>query len=315
MSGRNRIHRDIRDSYHDHRDLPPERPFLRGPPLLQPPPPSLLEDLQIQEGEIRRQDAEIRRLLSDNHGLADDRMVLERELVAAKEELHRMNLMISDLRAEQDLQLREFSEKRHKLEGDVRAMESYKKEASQLRGEVQKLDEIKRELSGNVQLLRKDLAKLQSDNKQIPGMRAEVKDLQKELMHARDAIEYEKKEKFELMEQRQTMEKNMVSMAREVEKLRAELATVDSRPWGFGGSYGMNYNNMDGTFRGSYGENDTYLVLIMLTFLCDLIYIVDLYFDTSVFFFLFLRDLRKGVNITAMGLARRRNLVWIVIEI
>ena len=30
------------------------------------------------------------------------------------------------------------------------------------------------------------------------------------------------------------MEKNMVSMAREVEKLRAELATVDSRPWGFG---------------------------------------------------------------------------------
>lgn len=26
----------------------------------------------------------------------------------------------------------------------------------------------------------------------------------------------------------------MVSMAREVEKLRAELATVDSRPWGFG---------------------------------------------------------------------------------
>ncbi|CAH8255646.1 unnamed protein product [Arabidopsis lyrata] len=249
MSGRNRIHRD---SYHDRRELPPERPFLRGPPLLQPPPPSLLEDLQIQ-------DAEIRRLLNDNHRLADDRMVLERELVAAKEELHRMNLMISDLRAEQDLQSMEFSEKRHKLEGDVRAMESYKKEASQLRGEVQKLNEIKRELSGNVQMLRKDLAKLQSDNKQIPGMRAEVKDLQKELMHARDAIDYEKKEKFELMEQRQTMEKNMVSMAREVEKLRAELATVDSRPWGFGGSYGMNFNNMDGTFRGSYGENDSYL--------------------------------------------------------
>lgn len=50
----------------------------------------------------------------------------------------------------------------------------------------------------------------------------------------RGAIDYEKKEKFELMDQRQTMEKNMVSMAREVEKLRAELATVDSRPWGFG---------------------------------------------------------------------------------
>ena len=30
------------------------------------------------------------------------------------------------------------------------------------------------------------------------------------------------------------MEKNLVSMAREVEKLRAELANADSRPWGAG---------------------------------------------------------------------------------
>ncbi|VVB00232.1 unnamed protein product [Arabis nemorensis] len=252
MSGRNRIHREIRDGFHDRRGFSPERPFLRVPPLIQPPPPSLLEDLQMQEVEIRR-------LLNDNHRLAEDRGLLQRELSGAKEELHRMNLMISDLRAEQDLQSREFSEKRHKLEADVRVMESYKKEASQLRGEVQKLNEIKRELSGDVQILRKDLVKLQSDNKQIPGLRAEVKDLQKELMHARGAIDYEKKEKFELMEQRQTMEKNMVSMAREVEKLRAELATVDSRPWGFGESYGMNFNSMDGAFRGSYGGNDSFL--------------------------------------------------------
>lgn len=174
MSGRDRYHREVQDpSYHDRRRFTPERPFLRAPP-----PPSLLEDLQIQEAEIRR-------LLSDNHRLADDRVLLERELGAAKEELHRLNLMVSDLRAEQDLQAREFSEKRHKLEGDIRAMESYKKEASQLRGEAQKLSEIKRELSGDVQILRKDLVKLQSDNKQIPRLRAEVEDLQKELMHAR----------------------------------------------------------------------------------------------------------------------------------
>lgn len=174
MSGRDRYHREVQDPYHDRRRFTPERPFLRAPP----PPSSLLEDLQMQESEIRR-------LLNDNHRLADDRVLLERELGAAKEELHRLNLMISDLRAEQDLQAREFSEKRHKLEGDIRAMESYKKEASQLRGEVQKLSEIKRELSGDVQILRKDLVKLQSDNKQIPGLRAEVEDMQKELMHAR----------------------------------------------------------------------------------------------------------------------------------
>lgn len=33
------------------------------------------------------------------------------------------------------------------------------------------------------------------------------------------------------------MEKNLVSMAREVEKLRAELTSVDGRPWGAGMSH------------------------------------------------------------------------------
>lgn len=32
------------------------------------------------------------------------------------------------------------------------------------------------------------------------------------------------------------MEKNLVSMAREVEKLRADLASGDARPWGAGTS-------------------------------------------------------------------------------
>lgn len=50
----------------------------------------------------------------------------------------------------------------------------------------------------------------------------------------RTAIEFEKKENVELMEQRQVMEKNLVSMAREVEKLRAELAAGDGRMWSAG---------------------------------------------------------------------------------
>ena len=233
-----------------------------------------MEDLHVQTVEIQR-------LFNDNHRLAEHRVLLERELGSAKEELHRMNLAVSELRAEYDLQSRDFSER---MQDDARAMESYKEElhrmnlvisdlradkeeAAQLRGEVQKLNDIKRELSGDVEILRKDLVKLQSDNMQIPGLRAEVQDLKKELMHARynlesfiftilflveslsiwvsvvnggffvwnrGAIEYEKKEKFELMEHRQAMENNMVSMARDVEKLRAELAAVDSRPWGYG---------------------------------------------------------------------------------
>lgn len=153
----------------------------------------------------------------------------------------------------------------------------------------------------------------------------------------RGAIDYEKKEKFELMEQRQTMEKNMVSMAREVEKLRAELATVDSRPWGFGMILDLSWKHLV-FFNKSlancsvvicylfrwivwnelqqYGWRFPWFLWRKRYFFGTYAYIlvllsirVGLYFDTPYYFSLLLRDIRKGVNITAMGLPRRRNLV------
>jgi hypothetical protein len=45
----------------------------------------------------------------------------------------------------------------------------------------------------------------------------------------RNAFEYEKKANAEQLEQRQAMEKNLVDMARELEKLRAEAANAEKR--------------------------------------------------------------------------------------
>ncbi|EOY27078.1 DNA double-strand break repair rad50 ATPase isoform 2 [Theobroma cacao] len=226
MAGRNRI---PREAFNDRRGFPPERPFLRGPPLPQPPPhPVLLEE------ELEMQHAEIRRLLTDNRRLVEDRMAMQQEVGAAKEEIHRLNLVIGEIRVEQEVHSRELIEKGLKLEADIRATEPLKKEAVQLRTEVQKLKNVRQELTGQVQTLKQDVARLQVDNQQIPILRAEIDGLHQELMHARTAIDYEKKANIELMEQRQAMEKNMVSMAREVEKLRAELASVDGRPWAAG---------------------------------------------------------------------------------
>ena len=50
----------------------------------------------------------------------------------------------------------------------------------------------------------------------------------------RRAFEYEKKANEEQVEQKQAMEKNLVSMAREIEKLRAEELSVDRRARGLG---------------------------------------------------------------------------------
>ncbi|MBA0779326.1 hypothetical protein Gotri_003588 [Gossypium trilobum] len=246
MAGRNRI---PREAFNDRHGFPPERSFLRGPPLPQQRPhPVLLEE------ELEMQHAEIRRLLTDNSRLVEDRIAIRQELGAAKEEIHRLNLFIGDVRAEQELYSRGLIDKGLKLEADLRATEPIKKEVVQLREEVQKLNNNKQELTGQVQALKQDIGRLQADNQQIPVLRAEIDGLHQELMHARNAIDYEKKANIEMMEQRQAIEKNMVSMAREVEKLRAELAIVDGRPWAAaqGGPYGMKFHSPEGAFPASY---------------------------------------------------------------
>ena len=51
-------------------------------------------------------------------------------------------------------------------------------------------------------------------------------------LNERDAFEYEKAANNQQIHQRQATEKNLLSMAREVEKLRAQLATADKRVHG-----------------------------------------------------------------------------------
>ncbi|CAI0392175.1 unnamed protein product [Linum tenue] len=249
MAGRNRI---PREAYGDRRGFPPpERHFMRGPPHHHRPPPphpALLEE------ELEMQHVEMRRLLGDNRRLVEDRIALQQELGAAKEELHRMSIIISEIRSDQEMRSRELIEKEMKLEADLRATEPFKAEAVQLRAEVKKLNSAKQELASQVQTLKQDLTRVKSENQQIPNFRSEIDGLHKELMRARAAIDYEKQANIELMEQRQGLEKNMISMAREVEKLRAERATADPRSWGSGGPYGMNYGNPEGSLPASYGQ-------------------------------------------------------------
>lgn len=179
MGSRHRVHRE---PPHARRGYPPEGPYARGPPMPRahiPPHPALLEE------ELEVQHAEMRRLVADNRRLIDDRMVLQRELATAKEELHRMNLAIGDIRGEHEMHSREIVEKNRKLESELRATEPLKNEVIQLRAEIQKLNNIKQELSGKVQTLTQDVGRLQADNQQIPMMRSEIDGLHQELMRSR----------------------------------------------------------------------------------------------------------------------------------
>lgn len=177
MAGRNRI---PHEAFGHRRGYPPEEHIPRAPlarPIL--PHPALLEE----ELEIRH--VELRRLLGENRRLVEDRIGLERELTAAREELRRMNLGITDIRTEQELQSRELFDRVLKLEADLRATEPLKIEAAKLRDEIQRLNAIRKDMTGQVQALSQDLVKLRADNQQIPILRTEIDGLHQELLRAR----------------------------------------------------------------------------------------------------------------------------------
>lgn len=182
MAGRNRV---PHEAFGHRRGYPLEEHAPRGPlarPI--PPHPALLEE----ELEIRH--VELRRLLEENRRLVDDRIAIERELGAAKEQLRRMNIGVVDMRAEQDHQSRELIQRGLKLEADLRATEPLKNEAAQLRAEIQRLNSIRQNLSGHVRALSEDHVKLRADNQQIPTLRSEIDGLHQELLRARFVLDF-----------------------------------------------------------------------------------------------------------------------------
>ncbi|XAR52405.1 hypothetical protein NMG60_11020486 [Bertholletia excelsa] len=249
MAGRNRL------------PYPPEgvrgfrkdpRPVLhRGPGPLPPHPAALQEELEIQSRDIQR-------ILADNRLVIDENVILQRELAAAKDEMHRLGQVIPKLRADGEAQTRELIERGLKLEAELFAAEPLRTEVMHLRAEAQKLNSSRQDLSAQVQTLTKDLTRLKVENQQLNAMKAEIDALHKELLEARRAFEYEKKAHEEQEEQKQAMEKNLISMAREIEKLRTERMSVEGRARGVGmGAYGMLNGSPDVRYTGS-AYNDVY---------------------------------------------------------
>jgi len=252
MAGRNRLPRHALNG--GPRGFPSgpgpirDGPFRPGP---LPHPARLEEELELQYEEIQR-------LLAENRRLAATHVDLRRELAAAQDELHRLNQIVGNVQVDKERQARDLVDKCMNLEAELRATEPLRAEVMQLRADTQKLSGSRQELSAQVQALNQDLTRAQSDLQQVPALRAELDSLHQELIRSRTAIEYEKKANSEQYEQRQAMEKNLISMAREVEKLRAELTNSEKRAWGSavntGGPYGTKLGSAGVGYSGPYAE-------------------------------------------------------------
>ncbi|PON98547.1 Protein FLX-like [Trema orientale] len=220
-----------------------EPPFGRGLGPL--PHPALLEEMResqfgivprplpphpaIIEERLAVQHQDIQRLLVDNQRLAATHVALKQELEAVQHELQRMAHFGDSVQAEKDIQMRDLYEKSVRLEADLRGVEAMRAELHQVHTDIKELTAARQELTGNVQAMTQDLGRITADLQQAPALRAEIEAMKQELQRARAAIEYEKKGYAENYEHGQVMEKKLIAMAREFEKLRAEMANAEKR--------------------------------------------------------------------------------------
>ncbi|XP_010552142.1 PREDICTED: protein FLX-like 1 [Tarenaya hassleriana] len=286
MSGRNRGP-PLPAKAGSHIGLQPlihQPPFVRGMGGQVPPRPPMIDDirdnqfrvdprgippppLSIMEEHLAVQNQDVHALLADNQRLAATHVALKQELEVAQHELQRMVHFADSLRADEDIQMREMYDKSLRLEMELREVEAMRAELHKVRADIKELTSARQELTGQVQVMNQDLARLTADLQPIPSMTAEIENTKQELQRARAAIEYEKKGYAENYEHGKIMEQKLVGMARELEKLRAEIANSEKRghttghvgnPGGVG--YGAGYGNPEpgypmNPYQPNYGMN------------------------------------------------------------
>ncbi|XP_073058301.1 protein FLX-like 1 [Primulina eburnea] len=241
-----------------------ESPFSRG--LGGVPHRSLLEEMRdshyslgggprqppthpvIIKERLAAQHDEIQALLVDNQRFAATHVALRQELEVAQYELQRDDNFARSLHAENELHMREFYEKSVKMENELHAVNAMRAELMQVHMDMKELTAVRQDLNAQFQMMTQDLSRVISDLQKIPAIKAEIEGLRHEMEQTRGAIEHEKKAFAESFEHGKVMENKLISMAREMEKLRAELANAEKRAHAAavgnpGVSYNVNYGN------------------------------------------------------------------------
>ncbi|KAM3379900.1 protein FLX-like 2 [Capsicum galapagoense] len=232
-----------------------------GPPMRNPPPGDFppfdrLPPPEVLEQKIGAQHLEMQKLTTENQRLAATHVTLRRELAAAQHELQMLHVQIDAVKANREQETKGLNDKISRIEAELQAIEPIKIELPQAQGEARTLFAARQELLAKMQLLTQDLQRAHTDVQQIPPLLAELETLKKEYQQCRTTYEYERKLYSDHLESLQVMEKNYMTMSREVEKLRAELANTSNSDRQTGATYGSaGYNENDATNNYAIGQN------------------------------------------------------------
>ncbi|KAI3444084.1 hypothetical protein Pfo_000749 [Paulownia fortunei] len=213
------------------------------------------------ENKLVSQAAEIERLARDNHTLAASHLALRQDLVTAKREAEKLREHIRSIQTEGDIQIRILLDKIAKMEADIRAGDNIKKELQEAHIEARNLVTARLELTAKIQQATKELENYRMNVKKLPEMHAELDSLRQEHQRLRKTFEYEKGVNIEKVEQMKILEKDLIGMAGEVERLRAEVLNAEKKasvPIPYSGPY-MNSDNLyPPPFHGNGGYADSF---------------------------------------------------------
>ncbi|KAL6551577.1 hypothetical protein OROGR_007731 [Orobanche gracilis] len=154
-------------------------------------------EVHLIEDRIAAHHREIQNLLLDNHCLASIHVALKQDVATAQDDLRRFSAAASSVKADRDAQVREIYQRKVLLK---------------------KLKDVDA-----------DIASAQSELRQMPDLKSEIEAMQGEIQRGRAAVEYEIKMHSTNSGVSETIEKHMISMASEAEKLRPELANAEKR--------------------------------------------------------------------------------------
>lgn len=235
------------------------RPFP-GPGMLHPDPfgagvrPShgafpgdMVLHPEIMEQKLVAQEEDMHSLFTENRRLAATHSVLRHELAAAQQELQRVEAQMDAMKAGHEQRMSGLANKMAKMEADLKGSETIRAELQQAHAEANSLVLAREELMAKVHHLTQDLQTNHADGQQVSALVSELDNLKQDYQHCRATYDYERKLRIEHYESLQVMEKNYMSMVREVEKLRAELTNATNLD-----RSGGSYNNSSG-----YKESDT----------------------------------------------------------
>ncbi|XP_050381758.1 protein FLX-like 2 isoform X2 [Argentina anserina] len=249
---------------HLRRPHPGPDPYGPGGPGTRPPPGAyspfdMLPPPQVLEQKLASQHVEMQRLATENQRLASTHGSLRQELAGAQHELQILHAQAGAMKSERDQQMRSLVDKIAKMEAELKAAEAVKGELQQARAEANNLVGARQESIVKVQQLGQELQRAHVEVQQVPVLVQQLDGLRQEYQHCRATFDYEKKLYNDHLESLQVMEKNYVTMAKEVEKLRAEL--LNNSGGSFYGNPGTNESDASGLAAGQNAYEDSYGVV------------------------------------------------------